>query len=150
MKVFVIHVNNVITKQQKNAILHYMFNVNMRRDPHISVTNAIIKQQAVAISKIISKHSCGQCDFKTNRKQILQKHVQCKHEGVRYLCDQCDYKATEMSSLRSHIKSQHLKKRIDLSLIHDGEVFSCEKCDRQYQLKTSLGRHMMSAHKGIL
>ena len=42
-----------------------------------------------------------------NSRQDLRRHIQSKHEGLRYACNQCEYQASYNSDLRKHIQSQH-------------------------------------------
>ena len=37
----------------------------------------------------------------------MKKHIQSKHEGIKYPCNQCDYQATKQGSLQTHIQSKH-------------------------------------------
>ena len=50
--------------------------------------------------------------------RTLLKHVESKHEGVKFLCDQCNYKATQKGHLKAHIQSKH-----------ENVKFHCDKCD---------------------
>ena len=45
----------------------------------------------------------------------LKRHVESKHEGVRYPCMKCDYVTTRKNYLEAHIES-----------IHEGVSYSCE------------------------
>ena len=46
------------------------------------------------------------------------KHIQSKHEGVRYSCNKCEYKATQRGSLKIHIEAKH-----------EEPHYSCDKCE---------------------
>ena len=35
------------------------------------------------------------------------RHIENKHERVRYSCDQCEYAATTTYLLKKHIKNRH-------------------------------------------
>jgi len=37
----------------------------------------------------------------------LKKHIEVKHEGIRYNCDLCEYSATRPGQVRKHKESQH-------------------------------------------
>ena len=63
-------------------------------------------------------HQCNQCDYKATLKGDLLKHIQSKHEGVKFPCDQCDFKAKGKGQLLRHIKSKH-----------EGVKFPCDQCD---------------------
>ena len=51
--------------------------------------------------------ACDPCDYNATDKKSLTRHIQSKHEGVKYACDQCDHQATQQSNLRTHIKKKH-------------------------------------------
>ena len=38
---------------------------------------------------------CDKCESQFTTKGNLKKHIQSKHEGVKYACNYCDYQATE-------------------------------------------------------
>ena len=37
----------------------------------------------------------------------LTKHIQYKHQGVKYSCDQCEYQSIYQSHLARHIDAKH-------------------------------------------
>ena len=45
-------------------------------------------------------YQCKQCEFTSKDKSNLKKHIDYKHEGIRYACGQCEYKATTTSHLK--------------------------------------------------
>ena len=49
-------------------------------------------------------YPCDRCEYTTYSKSCLRKHIENKHERVRYYCDQCDYAATTLPALKIHIK----------------------------------------------
>ena len=52
-------------------------------------------------------HYCGKCDYKSNRRYNVKKHMLSVHEGIRYPCNQCDSKFSETGELRKHERKQH-------------------------------------------
>ena len=36
-------------------------------------------------------YGCDQCGYKAAGKEILKKHISCKHEEINYRCDHGDY-----------------------------------------------------------
>ena len=44
---------------------------------------------------------------KATLRTSLIRHIQSKHEGIKYPCSECDYKASERGQLRKHFKSKH-------------------------------------------
>ena len=53
-----------------------------------------------------------------NSKNNVQKHIQSKHEDIKYLCKQCDHKATTPNNLKHHIESKH-----------EGSKYACHQFD---------------------
>ena len=54
------------------------------------------------------KYSCDQCSYKAERQDYLKKkHVQSKHDNVRYLCHICGHQATRKQYLASHLEKVH-------------------------------------------
>ena len=79
-------------------------------------------------------HICDQCNFKTNKKQSLLRHV--KIHGDKLACDKCPYKTTFKSLLRSHTEVEHL-----------GLGHACNICGVRKTRKCYLDQHMKSKHK---
>ena len=48
---------------------------------------------------IAAAPSCNVCDQQFTTQGSLIRHIQSKHEGVKYACNQCDYQATQQSSI---------------------------------------------------
>jgi len=78
------------------------------------------------------------CDYKASRKDTLLKHIQSKHEGVKFSCDQCAFKATLKGTLLTHVKSKH-----------EGVKYPCNQCDYEASRKSSLKNHLKSKHEGV-
>ena len=41
------------------------------------------------------------CDYKTNEKGHLKRHIESVHEQNKYSCDECDYKAKQKSDIKT-------------------------------------------------
>ena len=48
-----------------------------------------------------------QCEYAAMEAGALKKHVESKHEEVRYPCPQCVYVGNKSSSLKKHVKNKH-------------------------------------------
>ena len=75
--------------------------------------------------------ACDQCDYQTTKQSSLTRHIQSKHEGVKYACDQCDYQAARKDSLTKHIQS-----------VHEGVRYGCDHCDSSFTQRHHLNIHM--------
>ena len=59
-----------------------------------------------------SKHEevrfpCSQCVYIATQASDLERHVESKHEGVRYPCPKCEFIATRASYLKKHVGKNH-------------------------------------------
>ncbi|XP_035675437.1 zinc finger protein 37-like [Branchiostoma floridae] len=81
-------------------------------------------------------YKCGECGFRTARKSILSTHIRT-HTGEKpYKCDQCDYSAARKGELNKHLAK------------HSGEKpYMCEKCGYRTADTSHLSRHMRT-HTG--
>ena len=70
--------------------------------------------------KSVGLFACLQCDYTSNNKTNVIRHMQSVHEGVQFDCDMCEYKATHLSSLWRHKKREH-----------EGKKYDCKCCDFQ-------------------
>ena len=55
--------------------------------------------------------NCCKCDFKSNNKLSLKKHMNDLHPEKQFNCDQCDFQATAQLQLNKHINLKHKEKR---------------------------------------
>ena len=53
------------------------------------------------------KIKCSQCEYKTNMRRSLKRHIQSVHEGMKYPCDQCDKQFSNQQNRKKHIQSVH-------------------------------------------
>ena len=58
---------------------------------------------------------CEECDFKTNRVNLIEEHVKKSHFSVKpFTCNQCDYRTPKDSELEEHIVMVHEKSRLNV------------------------------------
>ena len=50
---------------------------------------------------------CEACNFKTNRKDILDAHTKSKHEPKKIACDRCDFVSKTKEQNRKHSELRH-------------------------------------------
>jgi DNA-directed RNA polymerase subunit RPC12/RpoP len=81
--------------------------------------------------------ACPDCDYRTDRRFNLAKHVSGVHEGVRHACAQCDAAFRHVGSLRAHEQSAHL-----------GALYPCTECGKVYRNAKTLSRHQSLVHFG--
>ena len=87
--------------------------------------------------------ACDHCDYMTERKDVLRKHLTKIHGEVNlknFSCEQCDYTASRNANLRGHIKN-----------VHEGNInmIACDHCDYMTDRKYHLKNHITSMHGGV-
>ena len=51
--------------------------------------------------------SCEQCDYNSNTRRSVKRHVYEIHEGILYSCEECVYSTKRRDVLVGHIKNKH-------------------------------------------
>ena len=82
-----------------------------------------------------NKYACEQCEYETQFKSTLVRHVKGVHEKIKFPCTYCNYNATRLDSLKTHINAKHL-----------GVKFPCTQCDYQGSSSSHLYHHVKSKH----
>ena len=83
--------------------------------------------------------SCDECEFEAPRRNLLSRHVNKVHKGMKYLPCQspgCSYEAQNGKHLGEHVKNSHEK-------IRDIE---CSHCDFKTGRRKSLMVHLKNIH----
>ena len=57
-------------------------------------------------------YKCDKCESIFTLRYILQRHKQSKHEGITYYCTQCDFKTGRKDLLQKHFGRIHDKLKI--------------------------------------
>ena len=115
------------------------------------------------------KFKCEKCDYKTDVKSSLNRHIKSVHDGVKdILCPDCDFKCSFNGNLKQHIKSIHTKiKDFECDICdfkcnsknyltkhinrvhHEIRDFKCSKCDYKFKSNSHLKRHIKTVHNKI-
>jgi len=80
------------------------------------------------------KHLCHMCDYATNGKSDLTKHLAVHGIGDRFKCDQCDKHFATKCSLQKHIKC------------HSSNRQKCNQCGKTYATEKTLTQHILIIH----
>ena len=81
---------------------------------HISVKHKKVK---------LELHKCDFCEATRKIYEIMKRHVETIHEGIRkFKCDLCDKAYGKKAILKEHIES-----------IHSGKRFQCENCEKSFK-----------------
>ncbi|XP_023321216.1 zinc finger protein ZFAT [Eurytemora carolleeae] len=82
--------------------------------------------------------SCSLCEYQTQKRYVLKRHILVKHQGLRFKCDQCERSFSEEYSLRRHVSN-----------IHEGKRYFCDECDFSASSSSMLKLHTDRFHLGI-
>ena len=110
-----------------------------------------------------STFACSKCEYETNLKADLSKHVEDTHERL-YTCSQCDFKSESSQEISEHKRRVHQQKKYECAEcefetfqpkelekhirdIHSAPQFPCDACSYQAIHQRDLGRHMNTMHK---
>ena len=87
--------------------------------------------------------TCKYCQFKTTRKDSLEKHTKSKHGTEEHRCSNCNYKSKWKSSVQRHFKKVHREHvNVDKDVQYqaneaqDNKNFEKEQNDLHEQWKT--------------
>ena len=86
---------------------------------------------------------CKHCQYTSsaaNGAQLLKRHTEAVHDGVKHQCDHCELKYAYRSDMIKHRKSVHLGVQVK---------YSCDLCDFQTWKKARLMSHKAIDHEKI-
>ncbi|KAL3866796.1 hypothetical protein ACJMK2_044064 [Sinanodonta woodiana] len=92
------------------------------------------KQQHEGVKKLV----CAECDYVTDKSQLLKKHVIAIHKVKNFKCPHCNHTGATRSSVIGHIHRLHLKSK----------MYQCDQCDFKTSYNSGLRLHLM-VHAGI-
>ncbi|CAG9790503.1 unnamed protein product [Diatraea saccharalis] len=82
------------------------------------------------------KYTCQQCDFVSNKRTSMQRHVRTRHNKTeKHPCDQCGKTLNSLEALRVHTTRHDKSKRV-----------KCDECDRWFVYPSLLHQHKMAVH----
>ena len=94
--------------------------------------------------------SCHKCDFKTNTKSNLDKHVSTfvhevydERKATNHNCDDCDFRTNTKTALDTHICRAKPAMRHKDAL----KQIQCTVCGERFTYKTELSTHKLKSHK---
>jgi len=83
------------------------------------------------------KHLCHICDYATNQKQNLTRHLAVHGIGDRFKCDQCDKDFSIKGDLQAHVKTHY---------VINSRSQKCNQCDKIYKTVGILKMHITEVH----
>ena len=106
------------------------------------------------------KHLCHICDYATNPKSYLTRHLTTHGIGKRFKCDKCEKVYSQKGYLRKHVKSHDLSssdkcgkifktKAIQKNHIHRTHLekhLKCDQCEKMFSTNGRLNSHKRDVH----
>ena len=93
------------------------------------------------VHKHIRNFKCDHCQKSFGRKPELERHIEARHQMVKYKCDVCSSVFTSKSYLTHH-KRKHLS-------TESVPKYRCKECEKEYKDAGGLRRHVKSIHLNI-
>ena len=99
-----LHVNAEIGDSQNDPVLP-----NNEKIEENSVKLQVTSPKSVLGSKSVVPftYTCDKCDFTSDNKWNLTRHILRVHKEMKYPCDYCDYKAPQTYRLKEHMQKKH-------------------------------------------
>ena len=88
--------------------------------------------------------SCESCEYKSNRKDLLEKHIERYHKKVILECDKCDYKTERLDYLNNHKYYMHINAK---KIRESAKIFACVDCTYNTKLTSNFTRHLKSCNE---
>ena len=113
--------------------------IQTRKCTDANVTSASIRQNIRNILSNTSKANTWALDIIVTNVNInlLRKHLNSIHNGIKYCCDQCDFLTTTQTSPKIH-----------KGIRHKGIIYSCDTRDYSGITNSRLKRHQITKHNG--
>ncbi|XP_050556512.1 zinc finger protein 54-like [Spodoptera frugiperda] len=90
----------------------------------------LLEHYAIAHTVTPASYTCDKCQFSTNKRTVIQRHVKTHSSLERHACHQCGKLFTTMESLRVHTLRHDKSKRL-----------RCDRCDKCFLYPSSLLKH---------
>ncbi|XP_033231783.1 zinc finger protein 254-like [Belonocnema kinseyi] len=111
--------------------------------------NSLSRHKRLEHAAVKPQFFCEFCEFKTNQKTILLKHINARHMGnrpqktnlqspkMRHYCDKCPRSYTWIRSLNAHKQLIHSEVKLE---------FCCDFCGHKTIRKSNLLKHITGRH----
>ena len=57
--------------------------------------------------KVLRKHACDYCTYRTFKKHVLKKHIKMMHESGDYECNMCTFTTKQHENMKRHFNRMH-------------------------------------------
>ncbi|CAH1642694.1 unnamed protein product [Spodoptera littoralis] len=123
----------------------------------------LLEHHAIAHTVTPASYTCDKCQFSTNKRTVIQRHVKTHSSSERHACHQCGKLFTTMESLRVHTLRHDKSKRLRCDLCdkyflyassllkhkqaHQREDYYCVECDVRFKTPENLRLHFKKAKR---
>ena len=84
----------------------------------------------------VQSFNCLTCNSSFSSKQILRRHEDSIHKGIKFDCQDCGKQYTQKCDLTRHVNS-----------VHKGIKFKCNQCEKKFTYASVRNTHVKSVHE---
>ncbi|XP_045509200.1 zinc finger protein OZF-like isoform X7 [Colias croceus] len=95
----------------------------------------VLEHYSLVHTNSMPEYKCKECDFTTNKRTVMQRHVRMHANSEKHTCHQCGRSFKSREILRVHTSRHDDKNR-----------YHCEHCNRTFIYKSVLHKHIRSVH----
>ncbi|XP_026747907.1 zinc finger protein 43-like isoform X2 [Trichoplusia ni] len=96
----------------------------------------LLEHHAITHTSAPTTYSCDKCQFTTNKRTVIQRHVKITHSGERHECEHCGKVFGSLVSLRVHNMRHDKSKRLE-----------CDQCEKKFIYPSLLKKHVQAVHE---
>ncbi|CAH0698193.1 unnamed protein product [Spodoptera exigua] len=93
----------------------------------------LLEHHAIVHTMAPASYTCDKCQFTSNKRTVIQRHVKTHSSSERHACHQCGKLFTTMESLRVHTLRHDKSKRLH-----------CDLCNKYFLYTSSLMKHKLA------
>uniref|UniRef100_A0A2A4J652 C2H2-type domain-containing protein n=1 Tax=Heliothis virescens TaxID=7102 RepID=A0A2A4J652_HELVI len=124
----------------------------------------LLEHHAIAHTAAPTTYTCDKCQFTTNKRTVIQRHVKTHGSSERHACHRCGKLFNTIESLRVHTMRHDKSKRLQcphcskqfiyvsllhkhVECVHEREDYYCVECDVRFKSPESLRLHFKKAKR---
>ncbi|XP_033231794.1 zinc finger protein 736-like [Belonocnema kinseyi] len=103
--------------------------------------NGLYRHKRMEHAAVTQTFFCDSCNYTTNRKRNLSRHITSRHlqtSKLRHKCDKCSRSYKWLKDLYRHTRLEHSEGK--------PPQFNCDICDYQTKRKRDLSLHITAVH----
>ncbi|KAJ8706657.1 hypothetical protein PYW07_012735 [Mythimna separata] len=96
----------------------------------------LLEHHAITHTQGATTYTCDKCQFTSNKRTTIQRHVRTHALSARHACHRCGKLFNTVESLRVHTTRHDKSKR-----------FQCSRCDKNFIYPSLLHKHEIAVHE---